>query len=292
MRKYIFIYYKISLFLWLSVLVIWNIALATWEDCRKMKVEPDDLIHLWHVYTCEFNDEDNKTRLQKYCAKDNTVSTLVNATCPIVAGNTQLYCHICECTEWVRTNWRCWAPSSQTTQKKENLVTTTSEQLIVPTNTNTNQGDWSSSSEQETTTPCPSWILTSQGKCCNKTYYDLSLKATVCCEWILLSTNVPFIWQCIVYKKSTDSQPAAGTVVDENNAFPVLMGGLSRILVSIILLVSFMGILVGGVMISASGWSDEWANKGKKIIGNVISALALLGASGVILKLINPNFFW
>ena len=62
-------------------------------------------------------------------------------------------------------------------------------------------------------------------------------------------------------------------------------------MVTVILLVCFMAILVGGVMISASGGSDSSAKKGKELIGKVIVAIALLGASGVILRLINPNFF-
>jgi hypothetical protein len=33
------------------------------------------------------------------------------------------------------------------------------------------------------------------------------------------------------------------------------------------------------------------ASEGKKMITNVIIGIALLGASGVILRLINPNFF-
>ncbi len=107
-----------------------------------------------------------------------------------------------------------------------------------------------------------------------------------------MSTNVPFIGQCIVYRKTNEPQPEAWLVVDETNAFPVLMWWLSKIMLSIILLSSFLWLLVAGVMISASWSSEDWAKNGRKIIWNIISALAILGVSGVILRLINPNFFW
>jgi hypothetical protein len=45
------------------------------------------------------------------------------------------------------------------------------------------------------------------------------------------------------------------------------------------------------VMMAASGSSEEWYSKWTKLIGSIIAALALLGASGVILRLVNPNFF-
>jgi hypothetical protein len=44
-------------------------------------------------------------------------------------------------------------------------------------------------------------------------------------------------------------------------------------------------------MISSGGASEEHAKKGKDLITHVVIALALLGASGVILRVINPNFF-
>ena len=114
----------------------------------------------------------------------------------------------------------------------------------------------------------------------------------VCCG-IELNTKVPFIGNCIELsnKSWTTTGDADETTVSEKNAFPVLMGGLTKMMVTIILLIGFIGILVGGVMISASWGSDSWASEGKKLIGRVIVALALLGASGVILRLINPNFF-
>lgn len=52
---------------------------------------------------------------------------------------------------------------------------------------------------------------------------------------VKLNTNVPFIGRCI---NKDDTQ----------NAFPSLIGGLSRMVVTAILIVSFMMIIAGGVM--------------------------------------------
>jgi hypothetical protein len=52
------------------------------------------------------------------------------------------------------------------------------------------------------------------------------------------------------------------------------------------LIVSFLLIVIGGIMISTG--NPKW---GKDMIMKVIIGIALLGASGVILRLINPNFF-
>lgn len=114
----------------------------------------------------------------------------------------------------------------------------------------------------------------------------------VCCG-IELNTNVPFIGNCIKLSKNKATTETPGeTTVTEETAFPILMGSLTKILVTIIILIGFIGILIGWVMITASWGSDSGASKGKELIGRVIIALALLGASGVILRLINPNFFW
>lgn len=74
--------------------------------------------------------------------------------------------------------------------------------------------------------------------------------------------------------------------VTSEDAFPVLMGSLTQILVTIILIVSFVLIIIGGIMISTGNLSG-----GKSLIIKVVIGIALLGASGVILRLINPNFF-
>jgi len=102
----------------------------------------------------------------------------------------------------------------------------------------------------------------------------------VCCG-VELNTNVPFIGKCIEDESSNDP-----TAIKTSQAFPVLMSSLTKILVTAILIVSFVLIVVWGIMISTG--NPSW---GKKMIIKVVMGIALLGASGVILRLINPNFF-
>ncbi len=124
----------------------------------------------------------------------------------------------------------------------------------------------------ETNFKCISWTCTS----CNTKW--------VCCG-VKLNTSIPFIGNCI------ESNSGAVWVWEEaaavwSKAFPVLMGSLTKILVTVILITSFVLIVIGGVMIATG--DRDW---GKKMIINVIIGIALLGSSGVILRLINPNFF-
>lgn len=95
----------------------------------------------------------------------------------------------------------------------------------------------------------------------------------VACPWIRLNTDIPFIGNCI----PTDSQ---------SEIFPVFIGWLIKFATSLLLLVGFICIIVGGVMV-ACGKDKE----GKDLIKKVVYAMALLWASWVILKMINPNFF-
>lgn len=106
----------------------------------------------------------------------------------------------------------------------------------------------------------------------------------ICCG-IKLNTSVPFIGKCIE-SRSTDVWTDEAKWVTETTAFPVLMGSLTKILVTAILIISFVLIVIGGIMI-ASG-NPSW---GKSMIRKVVIGIAILWASGVILRLINPNFF-
>ena len=105
----------------------------------------------------------------------------------------------------------------------------------------------------------------------------------VCCG-IKLNTSVPFIGKCIEDVKT--NQWSDETSVTWATAFPTLMWSLTKILVTLILITSFVLIIIGGIMI-ATGNPSGW----RKMIMNVVIGIALLGASGVILRLINPNFF-
>ena len=106
----------------------------------------------------------------------------------------------------------------------------------------------------------------------------------VCCG-ISLNTSVPFIGSCIE-NSTTDVGAGEETSVTWDNAFPVLLWSLTKILVTVILIVSFVLIIVGGIMIATGDPSG-----GKWLIMKVVIGIALLWASGVILRLINPNFF-
>jgi len=87
-----------------------------------------------------------------------------------------------------------------------------------------------------------------------------------------------------------DSTPDT-TEVNQINAFPTLIGGLMQIVTTTVLIVSFLMIVFAGVMMTMGGVKAEWFNKWKGLIFKVAGVLALLGLSGVILKIINPTFF-
>ncbi|EKD25021.1 MAG: hypothetical protein ACD_80C00131G0024 [uncultured bacterium (gcode 4)] len=106
----------------------------------------------------------------------------------------------------------------------------------------------------------------------------------VCC-WISLNTSVPFIGNCIE-DNPNNVWPGEEKAVTGETAFPVLMWSLTKILVTVILILSFVLIIVWGIMIS-TGNRKWWMD----MIMKVVIGIALLGASGVILRLINPNFF-
>ena len=103
------------------------------------------------------------------------------------------------------------------------------------------------------------------------------------CKWVKLNTNLPFLWNCIGV--SSDGS------VNQLNAFPIMIKGLMKIIISIVLVMSFLMIVAGGVMMTTAGYESGNFAKWKGMITSVAKALAMLGASWVILKLINPNFF-
>ncbi|MDD3262446.1 MAG: hypothetical protein PHR61_01245 [Candidatus Absconditabacteria bacterium] len=316
MRKYRIKYYLLLLGLFFVVGngIIFGMSKPTGTTaCHNNNNDPIDrsIYPKGHRYTCQLNGDelgqkiniDTNKIMGGYCQRE---SNSINSKHPENGCPNGFYCHICECAEGMKTdaNGRCCEdgnigkdgicckdgkiPNSDGICAEKPVETVSEEEQPGGGLGGTeNQGENQENNENK----CPPELQDSKGNCCKKMYYDLELKKEVCCEGILLNTNVPFIGQCIVYRKADEPQPEAGLVVDETNAFPVLMGGLSKILVSIILLSSFLGLLVAGVMISASGSSEDGAKHGRKIIGNIVSALAILGASGVILRLINPNFF-
>ncbi len=110
------------------------------------------------------------------------------------------------------------------------------------------------------------------------------------CRGIQLNTNMPFVGNCIVtYNSTWDAN--WNRVVTPINAFPTLIGALMSLLMTIILLMSFIMIIWSWVLMTMS-WSDtskytKWIN----LLKRVATWMALLWASWVILKVINPNFF-
>lgn len=159
--------------------------------------------------------------------------------------------------------------------------------------------EWTASSSSNTTTTPPAtncdgktWVEkeTCEQQAAAKKECDPSKE---CCG-IKLNTNVPFIGNCIEYIKdgqtATSNNPNA-TTVNSLNAFPLLIWWLSRILLTVILVGSFVMVIAAGVMMAAPDALGGSFSTGQSIIWRVVAGIALLGASGIILNAINPNFF-
>lgn len=107
---------------------------------------------------------------------------------------------------------------------------------------------------------------------------DIDPAIVTACDWIELNTDFPIIWNCIHIKNVT-------------GAFPTMIWALTKIIISIILVVCFIMVIVAWIM-RASSWDKEsGATKAKWLIMKVAITILLLWFSWVILKLINPNFF-
>lgn len=110
--------------------------------------------------------------------------------------------------------------------------------------------------------------------------YDFT-QEDFCCG-IKLNTDVPFVGRCINQIASLDGNTQASTAT----AFPRLMRAFANIVMTLILVGSIILLVVSGVM-----WTSGDPEQGKRMIRRVIFSLVLLGASGIILRLINPVFF-
>lgn len=98
---------------------------------------------------------------------------------------------------------------------------------------------------------------------------------------IPLNTSIPFIGNCLNKTDANDPNSSAAAT-----AFPTIMSAATRILITVIMIVSFIMIIVWGIQ-----WASGNAGEGKKMITKVAIWFALLGMMWVILRLINPNFF-
>ena len=101
-------------------------------------------------------------------------------------------------------------------------------------------------------------------------------KCSAECKWIKLNTCFPIIWNCIWDDEGEDA----------TNAFPTMMWALSKIIVSLILVVCFILIIYAGIL-----WAMDKPDKAKPLLKNIAITVLLLWFSWVILRLINPNFF-
>ena len=113
--------------------------------------------------------------------------------------------------------------------------------------------------------PCDAVVITPEKKAC----------PWWCC-WIKLNTNFPIIWNCIWGKGKTDS----------TTAFPTMIWALTKIVMSLVLVACFILIIYAGIL-----WSADKPKEAKERLKRVAITILLLWFSGVILRLINPNFF-
>lgn len=98
------------------------------------------------------------------------------------------------------------------------------------------------------------------------------------CDWVSLNTDVPYVGKCL--RKS-----------EAGSAFPVLMSWLSKIVITLIMVIGFLMILIWWVLITASGASSKLQWDWKALIMRVVTWIILLWISWMILHAINPNFF-
>ena len=106
-------------------------------------------------------------------------------------------------------------------------------------------------------------------------------KCSAECNWIKLNTCFPIIWNCI-WDDANESP---------TNAFPTMVWALSKIIVSVILVVCFIIIIVAWIMWASAGEDASQRTSAKNRIIKVWVTIILLWFSWVILRLINPNFF-
>lgn len=97
------------------------------------------------------------------------------------------------------------------------------------------------------------------------------------CCWIKLNTNFPIIWNCIEIDSATENP---------TNAFPYMIWALTKIIISLILVVCFILVIVAWIM-----RAGDKPKEGKELLKKVAITILLLWFSWVILRLINPNFF-
>ncbi len=267
--------------LWISTLVaLWECSICNndGESIEKtMELDSDGLLYIDWSCSDGYSETGNGLCCQKDIACDFPLEDN-NGVCAVDEV-------LCE-QDTISEDWKTCTVTVTKTDGTEETRTA----VPIKSNTTTSPTD---------STSCSQWALTDDVDSCCDGYTEVTNddgtseckecgSPGVCCG-VKLNTNVPFIGDCIQFQKSA-SDPNT-TVVGPTTAFPKLMQWLSKLMVTAILVFSFVLLIVAGVMMAA-WWADKNAySTGRKLIVKVIVGIALLGASGIILKLINPNFF-
>lgn len=136
------------------------------------------------------------------------------------------------------------------------------------------------------TTGCPDWSYKEVMKWGSMLCEKCDIEKCNC--GIKLNTNIPFIGRCIMNQQTNNvGQSGNITTVNTLNAFPILMGALIKLLMSIIMIVCFASLIVWWFMMTVPDQYDT----GKWIVKKVIRTIVALWSLWTILYLINPNFF-
>jgi len=188
-------------------------------------------------------------------------------SCPIWYS-LQNWCCACDLFEWDNGCWDGYSPNSQGCCRPASQMCW--ENGYMPL--------WST-----WCTSCEEWTIPNESH--TRCICDPNFK---CC-WVQLNNVIPFIWDCI--EMNAESNRDNTTNVNSVTAFPILMQWLMKILMSVIMIFSFLMIIVAWLMIVSWAFGWNWFATGKKIIKNVIISLILLWCSWLILSLINPSFF-
>lgn len=126
------------------------------------------------------------------------------------------------------------------------------------------------------------WVFSILGL--NLIWWNVYAQGTVQkeCSWIKLNTNFPIIWNCIEIDKDGENP---------TNVFPYMIWALTKIIMSLILVVCFILIIYSGILWASSWDNNSQATEAKWILKKVAIVILLLWFSWAILRLINPNFF-
>lgn len=141
---------------------------------------------------------------------------------------------------------------------------------------------------------CSQWKNCSSGKVRSTGSCKCVCDPNQWCCGVQLNLSMPFIWDCIEMTSSNDVNSSDRDwviTVNQLNAFPYLIQGISKILVTLILIFSIIVVIVAWLMMTTSV-ANEWNyKKWTDLLKKVIISLILLWTSWLILKLINPSFF-